>query len=75
MVLMCEKMVSYFCSQVHLFHAIPDDTQDAAQEDEQTSRMKEWINARQVTTVDLTDILSNFPEISVVITLSIFPLY
>ncbi|KAH7660643.1 The spindle assembly checkpoint protein mad2 protein, partial [Dioscorea alata] len=43
-------------------------TQDAAQEDEQTSSMKEWINARQVTTVDLTDILSNFPDISVALT-------
>ncbi|KAJ0972501.1 hypothetical protein J5N97_020460 [Dioscorea zingiberensis] len=42
-----------------------DDTQDAAYEDEQTASMKEWINERQVNTVDLTDILSNFPDISV----------
>ncbi|KAM0946583.1 putative HORMA domain-containing protein [Dioscorea sansibarensis] len=60
-------------SEVHpcenqYFVAPVDDTQDAAQEDEQTSRMKDWINARPVNTVDLTDILSNFPDISVALT-------
>ncbi|XP_039139403.1 meiosis-specific protein PAIR2-like isoform X2 [Dioscorea cayenensis subsp. rotundata] len=48
--------------------ASEDETQDATQEDEQTTRMKKWINARQVTTVDLTDILSNFPDLSVALT-------
>ncbi|KAJ8480410.1 hypothetical protein OPV22_024137 [Ensete ventricosum] len=41
-----------------------DETQDAAHQDEQTSRMRDWINSRHITTIDLADILANFPDIS-----------
>ncbi|URE43336.1 HORMA domain [Musa troglodytarum] len=41
-----------------------DETQDAAHEDEQTSRVRDWINSRHITTIDLADILANFPDIS-----------
>ncbi|XP_020525391.1 meiosis-specific protein ASY1 isoform X2 [Amborella trichopoda] len=45
-----------------------DDTQDAAEEGENTSRVREWILSRHTDTVDMTDVLSNFPEISLVLT-------
>ncbi|XP_019707286.1 meiosis-specific protein PAIR2 [Elaeis guineensis] len=45
-----------------------DETQDVAHEEEQTTRVREWINSRHINTVDLADILSNFPDISVVLT-------
>ncbi|RWW34174.1 hypothetical protein GW17_00001069 [Ensete ventricosum] len=45
---------------------VPDETQDAAHQDEQTSRVRDWINSRHITTIDLADILANFPDISLV---------
>lgn len=51
---------------LHSF-VITDETQDVAHEEEQTARVREWINSRHINTVDLADILSNFPDISVVI--------
>ncbi|THU52292.1 hypothetical protein C4D60_Mb10t02450 [Musa balbisiana] len=41
-----------------------DETQDAAHEDEQTSRVRDWINSGHNSTIDLADILANFPDIS-----------
>ncbi|XP_072999715.1 meiosis-specific protein PAIR2 [Typha latifolia] len=42
-----------------------DETQDAAHEEEQTARVREWISSRHINVVHLSDILSNFPDISV----------
>ncbi|CAL9060019.1 unnamed protein product, partial [Musa banksii] len=46
---------------------VPDETQDAAHEDEQTSRVRDWINSGHNSTIDLADILANFPDISLVL--------
>ncbi|WOK96627.1 hypothetical protein Cni_G05334 [Canna indica] len=43
-----------------------DETQDASHEDEQTARVRDWLNSTHVTTVHMADILANFPNISVV---------
>ncbi|XP_060970804.1 meiosis-specific protein ASY1 isoform X1 [Cannabis sativa] len=45
-----------------------DDTQDPMEDEQQLSRVKDWINCRHLDTVELTDVLSNFPDISVVLT-------
>ncbi|KAK7838481.1 meiosis-specific protein asy1 [Quercus suber] len=45
-----------------------DDTQDPEEDEQQLARVKEWINDRHIDTVDFTDILSNFPDISMVLT-------
>ncbi|KAJ4961594.1 hypothetical protein NE237_021504 [Protea cynaroides] len=45
-----------------------DNTQDAEEDEQQLDRVKVWISSRHTDTVDLTDVLSNFPEISVVLT-------
>ena len=56
-----------FTLNIQYFFTVSDDTQDAAHEEEQTARVKEWINSRHISTVDLADVLSNFPDISMVI--------
>lgn len=43
-----------------------DETQDAAHEETQTARVRDWISSRHINSVDLSDVLSNFPDISVV---------
>ncbi|EOX99858.1 DNA-binding HORMA family protein [Theobroma cacao] len=45
-----------------------DDTQDSMEDEQQLARVKDWINNRHLDTVELTDVLSNFPDISVVLT-------
>ncbi|XP_021294471.1 meiosis-specific protein ASY1 isoform X2 [Herrania umbratica] len=45
-----------------------DDTQDSMEDEQQLARVKDWINSRHLDTVELTDVLSNFPDISVVLT-------
>uniref|UniRef100_A0A1D1ZJZ6 HORMA domain-containing protein 1 n=1 Tax=Anthurium amnicola TaxID=1678845 RepID=A0A1D1ZJZ6_9ARAE len=45
-----------------------DDTQDAEQEEQCTSCLREWIISRHIDSVDLSDILSNFTDISVALT-------
>ncbi|KAF3433073.1 hypothetical protein FNV43_RR24175 [Rhamnella rubrinervis] len=42
-----------------------DDTQDPLEDEQQLVRLKDWINGRHLDTVELTDVLSNFPDISV----------
>ncbi|KAK0598015.1 hypothetical protein LWI29_030761 [Acer saccharum] len=42
-----------------------DCTQDAEEDEHQLARVKDWINSRHLDTVELTDVLSNFPDISV----------
>ncbi|KAE8705483.1 REF/SRPP-like protein [Hibiscus syriacus] len=45
-----------------------DDTQDPMEDEQQLERVKNWINNLHLDTVGVTDVLSNFPEISVVLT-------
>ncbi|KAM4120327.1 hypothetical protein ACJW30_03G123400 [Castanea mollissima] len=45
-----------------------DDTQDPEEDEQQLARVREWINDRHIDTVDFTDVLSNFPDISMVLT-------
>ncbi|KAL2332663.1 hypothetical protein Fmac_013876 [Flemingia macrophylla] len=45
-----------------------DNTQDPVEDEQQLVRVKEWINCCHRDTIDLTDVLSNFPDISVVLT-------
>ncbi|KAL6640057.1 hypothetical protein ACP70R_022367 [Stipagrostis hirtigluma subsp. patula] len=41
-----------------------DDTQDAAHEEELTAQVREWICSRDIGTINVSDVLSNFPDIS-----------
>uniref|UniRef100_K3ZSG4 HORMA domain-containing protein n=1 Tax=Setaria italica TaxID=4555 RepID=K3ZSG4_SETIT len=43
-----------------------DDTQDAAHEEELTAQVKEWICSREIGTINVSDVLSNFPDISLI---------
>lgn len=45
-----------------------DNTQDPVEDEQQLGRVKDWITSRRLDTVELTDVLSNFPEISVALT-------
>ncbi|XP_057826129.1 meiosis-specific protein ASY1 isoform X2 [Cryptomeria japonica] len=44
------------------------DSDDCEQEAQNLARVKEWILSRHIETLDLSDVLSNFPDISVVST-------
>ncbi|KMT07473.1 hypothetical protein BVRB_6g150910 [Beta vulgaris subsp. vulgaris] len=44
-----------------------DQTQDAAEDENQLSRVKDWIISNISETVEFTDVLANFPDISVVL--------
>ncbi|KAL3511436.1 hypothetical protein ACH5RR_030837 [Cinchona calisaya] len=44
-----------------------DDTQDLEEDEQQLGRVKDWINSYHLETFELTDILSSFPDISVVL--------
>ncbi|KAL5201420.1 hypothetical protein ABZP36_035774 [Zizania latifolia] len=44
-----------------------DDTQDAAHEEELTAQVREWICSRETESLDVSDVLINFPDISMVI--------
>ncbi|MCL7029090.1 hypothetical protein MKW94_029332, partial [Papaver nudicaule] len=45
-----------------------DDTQDAEEEEHQLTLVRDWILSRHIDSIDLTDVLSNFPDISVALT-------
>ncbi|KAI4385302.1 hypothetical protein MLD38_003345 [Melastoma candidum] len=45
-----------------------DDTQDSVEDGQQMTRVKDWITGHHLSTLRLLDILSNFPDISVVST-------
>ncbi|KAA8533309.1 hypothetical protein F0562_033158 [Nyssa sinensis] len=45
-----------------------DDTQDPAEDEQQFGRVKDWIGHHHLNTFELTDVLSNFPDISLVLT-------
>ncbi|KAF8040897.1 hypothetical protein BT93_B2960 [Corymbia citriodora subsp. variegata] len=44
-----------------------DDTQDPVEDEQQLARVKDWINSHHLSTLRLTDILSSFPDISLVL--------
>ncbi|KAI8526848.1 hypothetical protein RHMOL_Rhmol12G0029100 [Rhododendron molle] len=44
-----------------------DDTQDPEEDEQQVGRVKDWINCYHLDTVELTHVLSNFPDISLVL--------
>ncbi|KAJ0717736.1 putative HORMA domain, winged helix DNA-binding domain superfamily, HORMA domain superfamily [Helianthus annuus] len=44
-----------------------DDTQDPAEDEQQLNRVKDWIKSYHQENVDVTDVLSNFPDISLVL--------
>ncbi|KZV40002.1 HORMA domain-containing protein 1 [Dorcoceras hygrometricum] len=44
-----------------------DDTQDPSEDEKQFGRVKYWIISHHLDTVELTDVLSNFPDISVIL--------
>lgn len=44
-----------------------ENTQDSVEDEQQLGRVKDWISGRHLDTVELTDVLSNFPDISVVL--------
>ncbi|KAL5983056.1 HORMA domain [Asimina triloba] len=45
-----------------------DNTQDPEQDEEKLGRIRKWLSCRHTETVDLADILANFPDISVALT-------
>ncbi|XP_050206584.1 meiosis-specific protein ASY1 [Mercurialis annua] len=45
-----------------------DDTQDPEEDEQQMVRVKDWIAGHHLNTISFNDILSNFPDISVVLT-------
>ncbi|KAG5608265.1 hypothetical protein H5410_019546 [Solanum commersonii] len=44
-----------------------DDTQDPAEDEQQFDRVKDWISTYHLDRVEMTDVLSNFPDISVLV--------
>ncbi|KAL3649884.1 HORMA domain [Castilleja foliolosa] len=44
-----------------------DDTQDPVEDEQQLGRVKDWISSYHLDTVDFNDVLSNFPDISMVL--------
>ncbi|KAI3859528.1 hypothetical protein MKX03_015333 [Papaver bracteatum] len=45
-----------------------DDTHDAEEDEHQLTRVRDWISSRHIDNVELTDVLSSFPDISVALT-------
>ncbi|XP_077228642.1 DNA-binding HORMA family protein [Tasmannia lanceolata] len=45
-----------------------DDTQDPEEDEEKLARVRDWIASRHTDTLDLADVLSDFPDISVALT-------
>ncbi|KAI3845374.1 hypothetical protein MKW92_030603 [Papaver armeniacum] len=45
-----------------------DDTQDAEEDEHQLTRVRDWISSRHIDNVELTDVRSSFPNISVALT-------
>ncbi|MCL7035784.1 hypothetical protein MKW94_013753, partial [Papaver nudicaule] len=45
-----------------------DDTQDAEEDERQLTRVRDWIGSSLIDNVEVTDVLANFPDISVALT-------
>ncbi|KAF6161465.1 hypothetical protein GIB67_009344, partial [Kingdonia uniflora] len=43
-----------------------DNTQNAEEDEQQLARLRDWMESYHIDTVELTDVLSNFPDISMV---------
>jgi hypothetical protein len=43
-----------------------DETQDPAHEEELTAQLREWICSRDTESLEVSDVLINFPDISIV---------
>ncbi|CAI0627282.1 unnamed protein product [Linum tenue] len=54
--------------QTEIYSGIPDqdDTQDPEEDEQQLARVKDWVNSYHRDTIELTDILSHFTDITVV---------
>ena len=55
-----------------MLYVCVDDTQDQMEDEQQLARVKDWISSYHLDTIELTDVLSNFPDISVVRAASFF---
>lgn len=53
---------------------VSDDTQDPPEDEQQLVRVKDWISTYHLDRVEVTDVLSNFPNISVVMFSARFPI-
>ncbi|KAL7171771.1 hypothetical protein ACSBR2_036437 [Camellia fascicularis] len=49
---------------------LADDTEDPVEDEHQLGRVKDWISCYHLATVELTNVLSNFPDVSMVKTFS-----
>ncbi|KAJ7957563.1 HORMA domain-containing protein 1 [Quillaja saponaria] len=47
---------------------VEDDTQVSVEDEQQLVQVKDWINSCHLDTIELNDILSNFPDISLILT-------
>ncbi|KAL6956140.1 Meiosis-specific protein asy1, partial [Sarracenia purpurea var. burkii] len=58
-----------FCaySIPHYNNQCAEDTQDPVEDEQQLGRVKDWISCYHLDNVELTDVFSNFPDISVVL--------
>ncbi|CAI0627285.1 unnamed protein product [Linum tenue] len=56
--------------QTEIYSGIPDqdDTQDPEEDEQQLARVKDWVNSYHRDTIELTDILSHFTDITVMLT-------
>ncbi|KAF5201099.1 Horma domain-containing protein, partial [Thalictrum thalictroides] len=45
-----------------------DDTEDEQEDEHQLARVRDWIDSHHIDTLELTDVLSNFPDISMTLT-------
>jgi hypothetical protein len=64
-------LLGYICKNSWWTLFISENTQDPVEDEQQLVRIKEWLNCCHLDTIDLTDVLSNFPDISVVPTISL----
>jgi hypothetical protein len=64
-------LLGYICKNSWWTLFISENTQDPVEDEQQLVRIKEWLNCCHLDTIDLTDVLSNFPDISVVPTFSL----
>lgn len=61
-----EQVIAYHKPSPNTILDGADDTQDPEEDEQQVGRVKDWINCYHLDTVELTHVLSNFPDISLV---------
>ncbi|KAG6429352.1 hypothetical protein SASPL_107401 [Salvia splendens] len=62
-----DEVISFGADSLQKDEDSESDSEDPAEDEQQLGRVKEWIGSYHLETVDLTDVLSNFPDISVVL--------